>query len=71
MKLDSRQIHVKAVERFMTRWPRGEVEKGWLRHANEDAKKGEKEKVHRVRGAGRAAELIPLSMKAEKNWPIV
>ena len=47
---------VKAANGFMARWHRAEMEKSWLRHANEDAKK----KGNTQKGGGReAAVRIP------------
>ena len=56
----------------MARCHRAELEKGWLWHANEDAKKkGEKEKGGGGKRRGEGPTLITPSMKAEKNWRIV
>ena len=33
---------VDAADRFMTKWHRGEADKGWLRHATVDAKSSDK-----------------------------
>ena len=60
---------VKAADGLMARWHTVEVDKSWLPHAHEDAKKGEKEKGG-ARG-GRGAAQIPLTMNAEKDGQIV
>ena len=44
---------VKAADGLMARWHTVEVDKSWLPHAHEDAKKGEKEKGG-ARGGGRS-----------------
>ena len=53
---------VNAADGFPARWHRVEVENGWLRHANEDAKKNEGE----GRGAGGGGTLLPLSSESRK-----
>ena len=51
-----------AADGFMARWHRPEVEKSWLRLANEDAGR---------EGGGGAAVLMPLSFESRENWRVV